>query len=463
MNNSIVQLKIEQVNQPESSAVKKPENLVAVPRNRFLISNNEQTVMWLSPRSMVPEDHIVWFINEAVNRLDLRAFVAGSGGTDARGRHSYDPVMLVKLIVYCRATGRHSSRQIEKAAQEDIPCRLLTSGQQPHHDTIANFENVNREALANLYTQSLNLATQADLIELDIVAVDGSKIKASASRHKAMSFGRMKTRIGELRKEIKKIKKSLKKRSLAASQKRKLNADLEFKTSRVNTIIENKQELENRVAAEFASKQEIVKSKQRSNKPESKTQINFTDRESRIMRKGKGFEQAYNAQVVVDKRAQIIVAQSVTQEGNDKLQLVPMSQQVKINMGRSPNRVLGDTGYSSEEALSAPELADIDLFVPPVREKNYKALPPMVGRIPADISQSDRMKRKLRTTAGRAMYAIRKGLVEPVFGQIKRCMRFSEFTVRGLVKAQQEWSFMCALHNLLKICRHEQKVARIQT
>jgi hypothetical protein len=278
-----------------------------------------------------------------------------------------------------------------------------------------------------------------------------------------MSFGRMKLRIGELRKEIKKLKKTLKRRSLPASQKQKVNVDLEFKTSGLNMIVENKIALEKRVAAEFSSKMEMVKTKQRSNKPESKTQINFTDRESRIMRKGKGFEQAYNAQIVVDKRAQIIVAQTVTQEGNDKLQLVPMSQQVKRNMGRSPNRVLGDSGYSSEEALSSPELADIELFVPPVREKNYKALPPMVGRIPADISESDRMKRKLRTTAGRAIYAIRKGLVEPVFGQIKRCMRFSELTVRGLVKAQQEWSFMCALHNLLKICRHKQKAARIQT
>jgi transposase len=172
MNNSIVQLKIEQVNQPESSAAQKSENLVTVPRNRFLISNNEQTVMWLSPRSMVSEDHLVWFIDEAVNRLDLSAFVAGSGGTDARGRRSYNPAMLVKLIAYCRATGRHSSRQIAKAAQEDIPCRLLTFGQQPHHDTIANFENVNRAALATLFTQSLNLATEADLIELDIVAVE---------------------------------------------------------------------------------------------------------------------------------------------------------------------------------------------------------------------------------------------------------------------------------------------------
>ena len=211
---------------------------------------------------------------------------------------------------------------------------------------------------------------------------------------------------------------------------------------------------------ESTSKKETHKSKQRSSKPEPKTQINFTDRESRIMRKGNTFEQAYNAQIAVDNQAQIIVAQTVTQEGNDKLQLVPMGLRVKKNMGRLPNRFLGDSGFFSEEAVQSLELADTELFVPPARDKNYKELPPLIGRIAATISASDRMKRKLRTTAGRAIYGIRKGLVEPVFGQIKRCMRFSEFTVRGLVKAQQEWSFMCALHNLLKICRYEQKSPR---
>lgn len=460
MNNSTLQLKIEQVKELEIPAVQKSSNSGTLKRNRFLNCNNEQSVMWLSPRDMVPADHMVWFIDEAVNHLNLSEFVAGSGGTDARGRHSYDPTMMVKLIAYCRATGRHSSREIARAAKEDIPCRLLTGGRQPHHDTIANFENVNRQALANLFEQSLTLATQVGLIELDIVAVDGSKVKANASKHKAMSFGRMKTKIPELSKEIRKLKKTLKRHTLSESQKQKLKADLEFKTERLRCIVENKQALENRIAVESTSKKETHKSKQRSSKPEPKTQINFTDRESRIMRKGNTFEQAYNAQIAVDNQAQIIVAQTVTQEGNDKLQLVPMGLRVKKNMGRLPNRFLGDSGFFSEEAVQSLELADTELFVPPARDKNYKELPPLIGRIAATISASDRMKRKLRTTAGRAIYGIRKGLVEPVFGQIKRCMRFSEFTVRGLVKAQQEWSFMCALHNLLKICRYEQKSPR---
>ncbi len=452
MNNNIVQLKIEQVDGLVADTAQKAQLATTAKRNRFLNCNNEQIVMWLDPRGMLPANHLVWFINDAVNCLDLSEFVAGSGGTDARGRRSYSPAMLVKLIAYCRATGRHSTREIEKAAKEDIPCRLLTAGQNPDHDTIASFENRNRAALARLFEQTISMAAQADLIELDIVAVDGSKLKASASKHKAMSFGRMGKAIAKLNKEITTIKKALKQYQ-PHGRKEKLVEDLNFKTHRLNRIKDNKQALQKRVADEKALSAKNRSSAKLAARPQAKAQINFTDRESRIMRKGKSFEQAYNAQIAVDKRAQIIVAQTVTQESNDKLQLVPMGQLIKKNMGRLPNQYLADSGYFSEEAVTSPALADTELFVPPGRDKNYKELPPLVGRIPKNISVANRMKRVLRTASGRAMYGFRKGLVEPVFGQVKRCMQFSEFTVRGLVKTQQEWSFMCALHNLLKIYR----------
>jgi len=464
MNNNIAQLTIEQVahlvNPVNTTANQNPAKTNTVKRNRFRNCNNEQIVMWLDPRGMLPANHLVWFINDTVDCMDLSRFIAGSGGTDPRGRHSYDPAMHVKLIAYCRATGRHSAREMERAAKEDIPCRLLTAGQCPDHDTIASFEQRNRAALAELFEQSLNMASQASLIELDIAAVDGSKVKANASKHKAMSFGRMKKDIVKLTKAIRKIKKALKQGQLPDGQKEKLQKDLEFKTGRLSRITENKQALEKRVADEKVRAAKNRKSRKHSLRPEEKAQINFTDRESRIMCKGKSFEQAYNAQIAVDKRAQIIVAQTVTQEGNDKLQLVPMGRRVKENMGRLPNRFLGDSGFFSEEAVTSPELADTELFVPPGREKHYRELPPLVGRIPKNISVSDRMKRKLKTVAGKAIYAIRKGLVEPVFGQIKRCMRFPGFTVRGLTKVQQEWSFMCALHNFLKIYRSGFQPAR---
>jgi transposase len=457
MNKNIAQLTIEQVahlvNSVSIIADQEPPKAGVVRRNRFRNCNNEQIVMWLDPRGMLPANHLVWFINDAVDCLDLSGFVAGSGGTDSRGRHGYHPAMLVKLIAYCRATGRHSTREIEKAAKEDIPCRLLTAGQCPDHDTIANFEQQNRAALARLFEQSLNMALQANLVEMDIAAVDGSKVKANASKHKAMSLGRMKKDIAKLTKEVRKIQKALKQRQLPERQKEKLQKDLEFKTGRLSRIKENKQALEKRVADDKARAATNRKFAKRSVRSDEKAQINFTDRESRIMCKGKSFEQAYNAQIAVDKRAQIILAQTVTQEGNDKLQLVPMGRRVKENMGRLPNQFLGDSGFFSEEAVTSPELADTELFVPPGREKHYRELPPLVGRIANNISATDRMKRKLRTVAGKAIYGIRKGLVEPVFGQIKRCMRFPGFTVRGLTKAQQEWSLICALHNLLKIYR----------
>lgn len=458
MNNNIVQLKIEQVELQKTA--EKPSTAVLQKRNRFRNSNNKQMVMWLDPRGMLPSDHLVWFVNDAIDCMDLSEFISGTGGTDPRGCRGYDPAMLVKLITYCSVTGRKSSRMIETASKEDIPCRLLTAGQTPDHDTIHNFENNNRAALASLYEQTIKMALAANLIELDIVAVDGSKVKASASKHKAMSFGRMKKDIAKLTKAIRVIRKTLKQRHILERQKEKLIKDLEFKTNRLNRIKENKLALEKRVAEAKVIATKKNSSKKRNNKPEAKTQINFTDRESRIMRKGKSFEQAYNAQIAVDKRAQIIVAQTVTQEVNDKLQLVPMGRQIKKNMGQLPNTYLADSGYFSEEAVTSPVLTDTTLFVPPGRADYDRDQPPLIGRIPKDISATNRMKRKLRTAGGRAIYGIRKGLVEPVFGQIKRCMGFSEFTVRGLTKVQQEWSFMCAMHNLLKIFRSEFKPVR---
>lgn len=234
------------------------------------------------------------------------------------------------------------------------------------------------------------MATEAHLIDMDVVAVDGSKKKANASKHKAMSYGRMTKKSAELNEDIRKIRKTLKQRQLPETKRAKLLKDLKFKTARLSRIKENKLALEQRVALENANKIKNGKAQARCTRPKAKTQINFTDRESRIMRKAKGFEQAYNAQIAVDKKTQIIVAQAMTQETNDKQQLVPMGRQIKKNMGRLPNQYLADSGYFSAEAVTAPELRDTELFVPPGRGESEPCQSPLVGRIPKDITPVDR-------------------------------------------------------------------------
>lgn len=448
------QLEIEQVMaavKPESAP--RPLKSGTGQRNKFNSYNPHQQVMWLNPRGMLPDNHKVWFVSAALDAMDLSGIVAGSGGQDPRGRRAYDPVMLVKLIVYCRMTGRHSAREMERATWEDIPCRLLVADQHPDHDTIAAFQSANREALGRLFEQTLAMGGQAGLIDLDTVAVDGTKVKANASKHKAMSYRRMKRKAAELNREIRRLKRALRCSGLSEGTKGKLQKDLEFKVGRLERIKENKRALEERVATEQAGLSSGRRARAGKVRPAPKAQINFTDRESRIMPRGKTFEQAYNAQVAVDKRAQIIVAHSVTQQVNDKRQLVPMGKRIKQNTGKLPNRLLADSGFFSQEAVSCPELAETELFVPPGRECYDADKPSLIGRIPKNITPAERMRRKLQTTAGRAIYGLRKGLVEPVIGQIKRCMGFAEFTVRGIEKVEQEWSFICALHNLLKIYR----------
>ena len=418
--------------------------------------------------ALLPNGHLAWSIFKAVRELDLTGILEKYSGKGGVGRNAYDPTMLLTVIIYCYCEGQASSRAIERMCKENIPCRVLAGGLTPDHDTIHNFLLIHRREFPGIFQQVLKMVDQAGLVELDHVSVDGSKINANASKRKSMSYKRMRTQVRKLKKELNDLRSQLEKvrRRKGEGAKReaqRLESEIDFRQPRLARIERGKKDLEDRIRAKEQAKAEANKSRRRTRRksqnarPKPDDQINFTDPESRIMHKsGKQFEQSYNAQVVVDKQTQIIVACDVVQDANDKKMLEPMLAQVVERLGRVPNRASADSGYFSEDNLSAPVASTIELFVPPGRESRARESKPAAGRIPADLSTADRMRRKLSTKRGKEVYSRRKCIVEPVFGQIKHSVfAFDHFSWRGLENARSEWALVCAAHNLVKLHRSQ--------
>jgi len=390
----------------------------------------------------LPVDHPVWsFIHMIEDEIDLTQIVESRKGRSAAGRSPFHPLMMIKLIMYGYAQGITSGRALEQACIERLDFRVVTANQAPDHRTISRFRKANLEHYGHLFEQSVAMAADEDLIEMKEVAVDGSKILANASKRKAMSYGRMLDSSKQLRKEIYTLKQEV--RIAEGRKKRELSKDLSFKRKRLQTIRQGKKELETRAKAAG------------NKRPEDKAQINFTDPESAIMKVGSGFEQCFNAQVVVDKKSQIIVAARVTREGNDRWQIGAMLNEMSSTVGLISDRVLADSGYFSEaniERLNA-RFPKLELFVPPNRKEQSCEVKAR-GRIPANLTIADRMRRKLSTVNGKAIYKFRKAVVEPVFGQIKSAnLKFASFNFRGLKAVSAEWKLVCAIHNLWKIQR----------
>ena len=445
----------------------------------------QQLLLPPSLRDWLPEGHLALFIDDVVDALDLSAILAVYERGNGRGMPPYHPKMMVKILIYAYCVGKPSSRKIERATYDEVPYRVLSANQHPDHDTIAAFRKRHLQALAGLFAQVLEMASQLGLVKLGHVALDGTKVKANASKHKAMSYKRMGETEERLRKEIEAL--------LAAAEQvdneedaeygkgrrgDELPAELRRREARLEKIGEAKAVLEQRARkraeagaveveeklAKRAAKEAETGKKTGGRKPQMpdpetakpgpKEQRNFTDPESRIMVDGasKGFEQCYNAQAAVDAEHQIIVAADVTQQTNDKRQLVPMMQKVRENMGQMPQQTSADSGYFSQEAVTHPDLAGTDLHVPPDRQKHGQPLP----NPPVDTqkeSVADEMRRKLATSSGREVYKRRKAIVEPVFGQMKEARGFRRFSFRGLENVSAEWLLVCATHNLLKIFR----------
>jgi transposase len=424
--------------------------------------------MFLLPPSLrdwLPENHLVYFVSDVVDQLDLSK-IESVYEKDDRGQPPYHPRMMTKVLVYAYCVGVFSSRKIQKRLVEDVAFRVLAAGNQPDYRTISDFRKQHLEALRDLFEQVLKLALTAGAIKLGRVALDGSKIKANASKHKAMSYKRMKEEERNLRAEVRQLLNQAK----AADDEEdarygknnsgdELPEELSRRETRLRRIREAKRALEQRAReeAEQAKKNNDSEPEAKTEEkatPEDKTQYNFTDPESRIMKGSDGFVQAYNAQVVVEEGCQLIVAQAVTQEANDKKQVVPMVEAIEAQAEQTPEQLLADSGYCSDENLKILEDKPIDVYIATGRQKHgEKRGPCKRGPLPQGATRVDKMTRKLQKKAGAAVYAARKAIVEPVFGQIKQARGFRQFLLRGINKVRGEWALVCATHNILKMYR----------
>jgi len=428
----------------------------------------------------LPEGHPASFIREVVRKLDLTAIYDAYADAANGGKPPCNPRMMTGLLLYAYCKGIRSSRKIEEATYESVPFRVLAAGQHPDHDTICDFRKRHLGALSDLFVQVLDICREAGLAKLGHVSLDGSKFLANASKHKAMSYGRMKKRRAELKAEIEELMAradavDAEEDALYGKGKRgdELPEELRFRETRLAKIEEAMAALEAEAKteaeakrAEIAVKEKIreeedrprrgPKPKEPSGEPEDKAQRNFTDPESRIMVDGatKGFVQAYNCQAAVDADSQVIVAADATQEANDKKQVEPMMEQVKSNTGENPTKASADNGYFSEANVKYLENEEIDGYVASGRTKHGEAPTSAPrGPIPKNATVKQRMARKLRTKKGRETYAKRKSSVEPVFGQIKDGRGIRRFLLRGIEAVRGEWRLICLTHNLLKLFR----------
>lgn len=416
--------------------------------------------MFLMPASLqdwLPKGHLVYFISDVVDHLDLSVIWSRYG--EERGYPPYHPAMMVKVLLYAYCLGVPSSRKIAKRLEEDIGFRVLAANNTPDFRTISDFRKDHLKALAALFLQVLRLCQKAGLVKVGHVSLDGTKIKANASKHKAMSYKRMREEEARLEAEIVELLK--KAEAEDAEEDRRYGRDkrgdelppeLAFREGRLAKIREAKAALEAEARAEV--ERGGGKGGKATGVPADKAQRNFTDPESRIMPApgGKQFEQCYNAQAAVDSTRQVIVAAEVTQQPSDKGQAVPLMEQVQANTGGLPREMSADAGYFSSEAVQELTARGIDVYMPPDRMQHTYSMPAAArGRIPTGLSTADRMRRKLRTKQGRKRYGLRKELSEPVFGQIKQARGFRQFLLRGKVKVQGEWQLICTGHNLLKL------------
>ena len=452
----------------------------------FIPDTVDQTLLFPpSLHDWLPETHLSRFLVDVVSELDLSAIYKSYEEKDGCGQAAYGPAMMVRLLLYGYATGVYSSRKIEKRTYEDLAFRYLSGDQHPDHATLAEFRKRHLEALAGLFTQALLLCAEAGLVKLGHVSIDGTKIKANASKHKAMSYKRMNETEARLEQEVEALMAAAAQADESedgqygkGQRGDELPEELSRRESRLKKIREAKHALEQAAQEQAEGKGEEAEQKlaereeeeQRTGKkkrgrkpepsdpeqtrPDETAQRNFTDPESRIMPDGgnKGsFVQGYNAQIAVDSASQVIVAAEITQETNDKKQLIPMIAQMVANLEQKPEKVSADTGYFSEANVTDESVKDVDLYLATSRDKHSGVMETFCDPPPPDASPQEAMRHKLRTADGRAVYKMRKAIVEPVFGQIKEQRGFRRFSLRGKLNVSHEWKLVCAVSNLLKL------------
>ena len=420
----------------------------------------QQLLLPAALQEWLPEDHLAYFISDVVDQLDLSAMTARYQGED-RGGPPYHPWMMVKVLLYGYCTGVASSRRIAQRLHEDIAFRVLAANNTPDFRTISDFRKDHLAALADLFSQVLALCRRAGLVKLGHVALDSTRVRANASKHKAMSYGRMKEKeeqlegeVAELLQRAEEVDEEEDRRYGRDQRGDELPEELSFREGRLRKIREARAALE--AEARGAAEQAESEGRNHPGVPGDKAQRNFTDADSRIMPGpgGRDFQQSYNCQAVVDSAHQVIVAARATNQASDKQQAVAIMEEAVANVGAVPREVSADAGYYSAKAVEDLCALGVDPFIAPEKTRHGQAVPPAPrGRIPNNLSPRDRMRRKLRTKRGRKRYALRMETVEPVFGQIKQGRGFRQFLLRGLAKVNREWLLICTGHNLLKLFR----------
>jgi len=468
-----------------------------------------------SPLDWLPEGHLAYFILDVVEELDLSIIEGRIHEKDARGNRPFPPQMMVALLLYGYCVGVFSSRRLERATYEDVAFRVLSGGKHPHFTTINGFRKDHHEALRSLFLQVLKLCQKAGLVKLGHVSLDGTKIQANASKHKAMSYERLlKTElelmgeIEELMSRAKEVDSNEDERFGEGVRDEDLPAELQRREKRLETIREaiaileheaaeararalrgqaaNASERSENAADETKRKQAATTARKKAEqarelapdrddddldppktddglpkheprvqadgKPRGTSQMNFTDPDSRIMESGGTFLQAYNCQAAVDDSHQVIVGQAVSNNSPDNGALVPVLEQVRMNCGSSAQVTTADAGYWGPDAPGACDQLGTDVYISTSRQRHGNCKDEAPTEAPANERQ--KMREKLATDSGKAIYARRKAIVEPVFGQIKEARGFRRFMLRGIEKVQAEWALVCTGHNLLKLWRY---------
>jgi len=439
----------------------------------------DRATPYLLPPSVddwLPKDHLARFVVDIVEQLDLSAMTSQYRGT---GSAPYHPAMLLSLLIYGYATGTYSSRRIELATYESLAFRYIAANMQPDHDTLCTFRKRFLKEIEALFVQVLGIAKQMKLLKLGTVSLDGTKVHANASRHSALSYGHAEKLEVQLRKEVKEL---LARAEAADSEPLpeglNIPEELVLREKRLHAIAQAKVEIEARAAERFAREQDEYEAKvkvredkqQRTGKkprgkppapptegPRSKDQVNLTDSDSRIMpAPGGGFEQSYNAQAAVDTETMLVVSQALSQAANDKQQLEPMLEELKElpeELGKV-TQLLTDAGYFSEANVNACIDAAIEPLIAVGRDSHHLPWQERFGE-PGPLAEPGdevaKMKHRLKTRAGRALYGLRKQTVEPVFGIIKSVMGFRQFSLRGLGSAQGEWSLVTMAWNIRRM------------
>ena len=444
----------------------------------------------VSPREALPEDDLVFFLIDLIPQIDLTPFHQYYA-RELRGQPPFDVTMMVTLLVYAYSVGVCSSRKIAAACERNLAFRAIVGNDPPDFRTISDFRKIHSAAFRPLFLEVLRLAGELGMVKLGNLSTDGTKMGANASRHKAMSYGYMSKEIKRLEAEIDQLLKHAEEldaeqdAALGSRRGDELPDELKRREQRLAKIKEAKARLEAKALAKAEEEQRRrdeeqakreAEGRQRRGKepapvdsnPEEKAQTNFTDPEAKIMKQSnKGFDYSYNAQAVVDSTEQIIVAAEVTSEANDKQQAVPMAQAALENLNAAgierprgadgklvPIPNTADSGYFSETAVEGTEQIGMDPHFAVGRQKHHEApIPPPATVLSAQATAKEKMQQKLRSATGKALYAARKHIVEPIFGQIKSARGVRKFLLRGLEKVSAEWQLICLTHNLLKIWR----------